>query len=313
MSEIYYGMRGVEDLLHEIVSYGVDVPNKRTGVGTRAIFDAKIILQEGLGFDFVTNRLASPRPAFEEFWFFLRGETDTHILEAKGVNFWKGNTTREFLDARGLEYLNEGDIGAAYSQQWRNFGGYDELHARITGSGRPPLIGGNEGVDQLKRLIDGLRDDLYGRRHVVTLWNPLEEHLMPLTPCHHTMQVVVLPNRLGGNTLSLKLINRSLDTAFGCVFALYQYRMFQMALCKMFDASLGSLSLDLSHVHVYDNQLDYIDELLGREYSDEESSLFLKKDIRTLDDLLELEWSDWDMRYKYNDAPFKTPRPPMVA
>ena len=156
---------------------------------------------------------------------FLRGETDTRILETKGVNFWKGNTTREFLDARGLGYLNEGDIGAAYSQQWRNFGGYDELNARDTGSGRPPSIGGDEGVDQLKRLIDGLRDDIYGRRHIVTLWNPLEEHLMPLTPCHHTMQVVVLPNRLGGNTLSLKLINRSLDTAFGCVFALYQYRM----------------------------------------------------------------------------------------
>lgn len=293
----YFGMRGIDDLLSDILEYGVEVPNERTGTSTLALFDAKIILEGD--YDFVTNRLASPRLAFEEMMFFLRGETDTKILEEKGVNFWRGNTSREFLDARGLQHLPAGDIGAAYSAQWRKFGGYYDY--------------GQGSVDQLANLIDGLRDDKYGRRHLVTLWNPLESDMMALTPCHHTSQYVVLPDGDGNDVLHVKLINRSLDVAFGTAFALYQYRMLQVMLCEMFGFKMGRLSLDISHAHVYDNQIEYVKELLSRTYEESDNSLTFNKDITTLDDLLSVEWSDWEMVYKYNDTPFKTPRPQMVA
>lgn len=295
MSEIYHGMMGIEDILVEILDYGVDVKNERTGEMTRAIFDGKIVLDNG--FEFATNVLASPRLAFEEFMFFLRGQTDTSILEERGVNFWVGNTSREFLDARGLSHLPEKSIGAAYSKQWRDSGG----------------------IDQLEKLIYGLKNDRYGRRHLIDLWNPSEEHEMPLTPCHYASQYIVLPCPRGGkDILNVKLVNRSLDTAFGARFAIMQYTIFQMMLAKMLGCSVGSFSLDLTHIHVYHNQIEYILELLGREYVNDgelgvPNSLRLNKDIITLDDLLSTEWSDFGMTYEWNKTPFVTERPPMVA
>lgn len=282
------------DLLQNILDYGVKQTD-RTGVGTRSIFDAKLVIPEG-SFPLFTHRKINPRLAFEEMWFFLSGKTDTKLLEDKGVNFWKGNTSREFLDSRGLEFLPEGDLGTAYSQQWRNSNGWD-----------------GDGIDQLQNLIEGLTNDRYSRRHLVTLWNPYEEWGMPLTPCWWASQYVVLPED-GGDVLHVKLINRSLDAPYGCPFALMQYRMFQMALCKMFGWGLGKLSADLTHIHIYENQVEWVEELLERETSRDFNYLFLDKNITTLDELLSLEWEDWKVYYNnYNKEPWKAVKPPMAV
>lgn len=297
MCEVHYGIKGIEDLIVDVLDYGVEIPNERTGSKTKVIFDSKIVIPE-TEFPFTTNLLASPRLAFEEMWFFLNGKTDTKELEEKGVNFWKGNTSREFLDARGLPHYEEGDLGTAYSKQWRNFGG---------------TVG--TGTDQLEDLYFDLLVDKYSRRHYVTLWNPVENDMGVLTPCWHSVQFVVLPDRHGNDVLNLKLLNRSLDIVFGARFAIMQYRMLQMAFCKLFGFSLGTLSCDLSHIHIYENQYEYAKELICREYSKEEDSnyIVLNKDLSTLEDLLSIEWSDWEMSYSWNKEKFINKRPEMVA
>lgn len=299
----YYGMAGIEDMLQEILDFGAWIPNERTGVMTKVLFDGKITIFDD--FPFVTNMAASPRLAFEEMWFFLNGKTNTKELEAKGVNFWKGNTSREFLDKNGLNYLDEGELGLAYSKQWRDFGGYATEHSECGETY-------SEGVDQLAQLCKNLKNDKYSRRHYVTLWNPLENEFGVLTPCWHSCQFVVIPEN-GVDFLHLKLINRSLDALFGARFAIQQYRLFQMALCKMFDFGLGQLSCDLTHIHLYENQIEYTKELLTREYHDSDNSIEITKEIATLDDLLSLQWSDFKVEYTYNKEPFKTPRPEMIA
>lgn len=297
---IYEGAAGIEDIVSEVLDYGVEIPNSRTNTSTRAIFDAKIVIYEG-DFPFTNSLLASPRLAFEELWFFLNGRTQTKELEEKGVNFWKGNTSKEFQESVGLGHLQEGDLGAAYSAQWRNFGGNG-----VSGAG----------ADQLAELVHNLRVDRYSRRHYVTLWNPLENEFGVLTPCWHSCQFVVLPDRHGNDELHLKLVNRSLDILFGARFALMQYRMLQMALCRMFGFKLGVMSCDLSHVHLYENQYEYARELIGRHYGDSDNNYIRLGDwveINTLRDLLSLTWEDWEMTYEYNREPFKTKRPEMVA
>ena len=295
-------------LIKDVLDNGVKVDDPRTGESTLALFDSKVIVEEG-EFPFFTNVLASPRLAFEELWFMLGGETNTKKLEAVGVNFWKGNTSREALDKVGLGYLNEGELGSAYSCQWRNSGGYSWYKGESYTTGR-------FGIDQLAGLLSGLRTNKYGRRHLVTLWNPLENDLGCITPCHHTSQYVVLPNKDGGDTLHVKLVNRSLDCVFGLRYAIMQYRMFQMALCKMFGFKLGRLSLDLSQYHVYTNQIEYAKELLEREGGmQDQCSLKLRCGVEFGDiyDLLELRWDQWQMSYKYNKTPFVAHRPDMVA
>ena len=292
----YYGAKGVRELTKDILYNGQWQEDGRTGVRSLSMFDAKVVIDEG--FPFVKDILASPRLAFEELWFFLRGETDTKILEEKGVHFWKGNTSREFLDNRGLQHLPEGSLGAAYSKQWRDFGSGVKSHV---------------GIDQLSKLLTSLEMDKYSRRHVVTLWNPLEEMDMPITPCWWAFNFVVMKDSNGVDVLHMKSVNRSLDVVFGASFALMQQRLLQMALCKMFDFELGVLSADLSNVHIYENQVSYALELITRLDSEGDCSIELTKKPTCLESFVGLQWEDWDMTYSYNKEWMREKRPEMVA
>lgn len=295
---MYKGEQGYLDLMRDVLTHGVDVPD-RTGVGSRALFDAKVVYAPG-EFPFSTVRPASPRLAFEEFWFFMSGDTQTKRLEEKDVFFWQGNTTREFLDKRGLSHLDEGDMGMAYGHQLRSFNkGIVEDSKYV--------------VDQLRGVYETLKEDRYSRRVFTTLWNPSASPYMALTPCWHSHQFVVLPDQQGRDTLHLKLLNRSLDACFGFIFATQQYRLYQMCLCKLLGFELGRLSADLTHVHLYANQFEYAEEILGRDLG-VAGTISLTADIKTFEDMLSLSWSDWQIKGLHvNDAPFKTPRPPMAA
>jgi thymidylate synthase len=291
----YYGERGYIQLIQYILNNG-ERQTDRTGVGTYSIFDAKVTYPEDNFGCFSTVKPAALRMAFEELWFFLRGETDTKKLEAKGIDFWKGNTSREFLDGRGLTYLPEGDLGLAYSKQFREYG-----TASVEDCNR-------RGVDQLSDLISNLRKDPNSRRLMIDLWNPLEQEDMCLTPCWFNFQVVVI-----GDCLHMKLRNRSLDSVFGFSFAVQQYRLLQLCLCKMFGYSLGRLSTDLSHVHIYTNQVEYAKELVERGLG-VQGEVVLNKKISSLEDLLSLQWEDFNVvGLEVNKTPFTTPRPDIAV
>lgn len=294
----YYGESGYLALMWDVLEQGVDVTD-RTGVGTRAMFDAKVVYAPG-EFPFSTVRPAPLRMAFEEFWLFMRGETQTKPLEEKGIHFWRGNTSREFLDKRGLENLEEGDMGMAYGHQLRSFNGglvNDEAHV----------------VDQLRDVYETLRKDRYSRRIYTTLWNPSASPFMALTPCWHSHQFVVLPGRNGRDMLHLKLANRSLDILFGLQYAVMQYRLYQMCLCELLDFELGSLSSDLTQVHLYSNQLEYAGELLTRELG-AAGKVVIRKRLETFEDMLSLTWDDIEVTgLVVNKKPFVTPRPPMAV
>lgn len=293
--KLYFEEKGYIELIKDVLEYG-EQQTDRTGVGTISLFDAKVLYPEDSFGCFSTVKPASLRMAFEELWFFLRGETDTKKLEVKGVNFWKSNTSREFLDKRGLSHLHEGDLGAAYSQQFREYGTIiDKYDGTI------------EHIDQLQNLINDLKKDPYSRRLMIDLWNPAEHYLMCLTPCWFNFQVVVI-----GEYLHLKLRNRSLDSVFGFSFAVQQYRLLQLCLCKMFGYKLGRLSADLSHVHIYNNQIEYAKELVQRDLG-KQGEVIINKELNTLEDLLGLEWEDFSVvGLEVNNKPFVAERPPMA-
>lgn len=291
--DVYLGENGYLALISDILEHGVPQTD-RTGVGTISLFDAKVLYPEDSFGCFSTVKPASLRMAMEELWFFLRGETDTKQLEAKGINFWKPQTSRAFLDKRGLD-LPEGDIGAAYSTQFRRAGDWT--------ADDPDDV-----VDQLEVLLDTLKTDPYSRRMMIDLWNPVEQKCMPLTPCWFNFQVVVI-----GEYLHFKLRNRSLDSVFGYSFAVQQYRLLQLCLCKMFGYKLGVLSADLSHVHIYNNQIEYAKELVKRDLG-KQGEVIIKKKLNTLEDLLSLAWEDFEVvDLEVNNKPFVASRPEMAV
>ena len=293
MAGLYFGEQGYIDLIKHVLENGV-AQDDRTGVGTISIFDAKVVYPKDEFACFSTIRPAGLRLAFEELWLFLRGEIQTKKLEEKGINFWSGNTSREFLDKQGLQYLPEGSLGRAYSKQFRDFGGNTDVIA-------------GKGVDQLQKLLDELASNPTSRRLMIDLWNPAEHRYMPLTPCWFNLQVVVI-----GEYLHLCLRNRSLDSIFGYQYAVQQYRLFQLCLCKMFGYKLGELSASFAHVHIYNNQIEYAKELVQRNFG-KQGEVVIKKEIKTMDDLLSLQWDDFEVvGLEVNKTPFVTPRPEMA-
>ena len=291
MSKIYFDEEGYVELLRDILENGVEIPD-RTGVGSIAVFDRKIVYNVGKQFPFPTIRDCPLRLAFEEMQMFLNGETQTKVLEKKGINFWKGNTSRGFLDARNLEHLHEGDMGKAYGAQWRGFG--------------------PQQFDQFAEIMRLLVTDKYSRRMLTTLWNPAESHMMALTPCWFQHQFVVLPSK-NGDVLHMKLSNRSLDAVFGERFATQQYAFYLTAVAKMLGMKVGDLSCDLTHVHIYNNQIEYAKELVTRDLG-KQGTLKINKDLKRPDDILALTWEDIEIvGLEVNKTPFKTPRPAMAV
>lgn len=274
----------------------------RTGVGCIKLFGHHVVYNV-LEFPFSLQRPMGIKNAWEEMKFFLSGNTDTKALEEKGINFWRGNTSREFLDNHGLHHLPEGSLGSAYSKQFRSALQAEELHGVYVAAY----------VDQVQELIDGLKYDPYSRRHAIDLWGLAEQSEMPLLPCWWRSNWAVQNSRSGQKYLNLALYSRSCDLLLGYYQATMQYRLFQIALAKMLGYEVGNMHVFLWDVHIYTNQLDYVDELLQRKKG-EGGKVTLDRPVHSLDDILELDHTDFTIvGYEPNREPMTTPRPPMVV
>lgn len=72
----------------------------------------------------------------EELLWFVKGSTDARLLQNKDIHIWDGNSTKEFLEGRGLGHREEGDLGPVYGFQWRHFGAeYKDMHTDYSGEG----------------------------------------------------------------------------------------------------------------------------------------------------------------------------------
>lgn len=263
-------MQNYLELLSNVFENGTDRPD-RTGIGSRFINGAMLRWNLADGFPIVTTRKVSPRIAFEEMMLFLRGQTDTKKLEEKNVNIWKGNTTREFLDNRGLTNLPEGSMGTGYSHAWRNFGG---------------TLGLTDGVDQIKELLDGLKFDPTSRRHLVTAWNPQQNSGTPLPPCH-VMHMYSVEN----NRLNSCFVMRSNDIYHGLPFNIMGYALLNHIFSKYLNYQPGDLVYMGWDVHLYQHQMKVAEEQLTR-LPMKLPTINITKELLTLDDILNLQWSD---------------------
>lgn len=285
------------NVLNDILENGEREPN-RTGIDTLATWGQSIHIPLSEGFPIITTRKTSLRIAFEETWFFLRGETDTNKLRDKKIHIWEGNTSREFLDKVGLDYLPVGHLGKGYSFQWRNFGGsfeeypdgipyndFGDCHKTKTDYSKS--VGG---FDQVTALIEGMQKDPQGRRHIITAWNPMQTKEMALPPCHLYQQYRVTSN----GKLNSMFLMRSWDFLYGAPFNIMGYALLNHAFAKLLKLEPGKLVAVGNDVHLYDNQLDIAREQVKRTPF-KLPELKIHKELNTLDDLLALEYSDLEL------------------
>lgn len=237
--------------MRDILLNGDDRPD-RTGTGTRAVFGRHMTFDLSRGtVPFLTTKRLAWKSVLRELLWMLRGETDSKILEAQGVNIWRGNTSREFLDARGLEDYPEGETGPLYGAAFRRFR--------------------DGAVDQFETVIEGLKNDPYSRRHLMTTFDPSVVDRCVLMPCHGiAIQFYITPDPREPATerqkqmLSCAVYCRSSDVFLGLPFNIASYAMLTHIVAARIGASPHNLVVSTGDTHVYLNHMEQVARQLER-------------------------------------------------
>lgn len=237
-------------LAREIIEEG-DARMDRTGVGTRALFARSLEFDLSERFPLLTTKRVFWRGVVEELLWFVRGSTSAITLAGRGVHIWDQNGSREFLDSRGLNDREEGDLGPIYGFQWRHWGAdYTDMHANYTG----------KGVDQLAEVIRKIKEDPTDRRIVLSAWNVSDIDRMALPPCHMFCQFFV-----AGDRLSCQMYQRSADMGLGVPFNIASYALLTHMVASVCGLRPHRLVMVFGDVHVYANHIEAMLEQCARE------------------------------------------------
>jgi thymidylate synthase len=223
-------MRQYLELMQHVLEKGHHKTD-RTGTGTRSVFGWQMRFDLQEGFPLLTTKRLHTRSIIHELLWLLRGDTNVRYLNDHGVSIWD-----EWADENG-------DLGPIYGKQWRRWQTAD---------------GG--AIDQISRLIDGLRLNPDSRRHVVSAWNPGEIEGMALPPCHVLFQFFVADRKL-----SCQLYQRSADIFLGVPFNIASYALLTMMIAQVCDFEVGEFVWTGGDCHLYVNHLDQAREQLSRE------------------------------------------------
>lgn len=217
-------------LCQEVLDNGL-FKEDRTGTGTISIFGYQTKYDLNEGFPLLTTKKIHLKSIIYELLWFIQGDTNIKYLNENGVRIWN-----EWAD-------DAGDLGPVYGAQWRNWQGKD-----------------GKTYDQLAMLIDGLKNNPYSRRHIMSAWNVAALEEMALPPCHTFMQFYVDQKQ----RLSCQLYQRSADVFLGVPFNIASYALFTMMLAQVTNLELGTFVHTLGDAHIYQNHVEQIQEQLKR-------------------------------------------------
>ncbi len=227
------------DLVKFIQDHGVSKTD-RTGTGTKSIFGYQMRFDLSEGFPLVTTKKIHVKSVIHELLWFLKGDTNINYLTENGVRIWN-----EWADEKG-------NLGPVYGHQWRNWN--------------------DEGIDQIKAVIETLKTNPDSRRMLVSAWNPsvmpdnsisfsdnVANHKAALPPCHAFFQFYVAKGKL-----SCQLYQRSADLFLGVPFNIASYALLNLMMAKVCGLNPGTFVHTFGDVHIYSNHVEQMEEQLSR-------------------------------------------------
>lgn len=218
------------NLMQHILENGSDKED-RTGTGTKSVFGYQMRFDLSKGFPCVTTKKLHLRSIIHELLWFLQGDQNIKYLKENGVSIWD-----EWAD-------EDGNLGPVYGVQWRSW---------KTPDGRS--------IDQIKKLIEGIKNNPDSRRHIVSAWNVADVDEMALPPCHTLFQFYVADGKL-----SCQLYQRSADVFLGVPFNIASYALFTMMVAQVCDLEPGDFVHTFGDAHLYSNHLEQTELQLSRE------------------------------------------------
>ena len=222
-------MKQYLDLLTRIMSEGVQ-KHDRTGTGTISVFGHQMRFDLADGFPLLTTKKLHLKSIIYELLWFLRGDTNAHWLQERGVRIWN-----EWADP-------DGNLGHIYGYQWRSW---------------PDYKGGH--IDQIAEAIEQIKNTPDSRRIIVNAWNVGDLANMNLPPCHMFFQFYVAQGRL-----SLQMYQRSADTFLGVPFNIASYALLLQMMAQVCGLEPGEFIHTLGDTHIYTNHLEQVKLQLTR-------------------------------------------------
>lgn len=233
---------------------------KTRNANTYSYFSDRLTFDLKKGFPLLSTKKMFVKGIFEELIFFLKGETDSKILESKGVNIWKWNTSKEFIEKCKLPY-EEGDMGPMYGWQWRHFGAeYKDSKTDYK----------DKGFDQIKEVISLLISDPFSRRILLTDYNPSQAKSGVLYPCHSIVIQFYCHEELDKKYISMNMYQRSVDSFLGLPFNITSNALLLNLLCSTLNKLTGNeylpdkLNIIMGDIHIYEEHLEQVKEQLER-------------------------------------------------
>tara|TARA_B100000900_G_scaffold168519_1_gene143166 strand:+ start:1343 stop:2167 length:825 start_codon:yes stop_codon:yes gene_type:complete len=227
------------NLVKYVKDYGVSKTD-RTGTGTKSIFGYQMKFDLDEGFPLVTTKKIHVKSIIHELLWFLNGDTNINYLTKNGVRIWN-----EWADEKG-------NLGPIYGHQWRNWN--------------------DEGIDQIKSVIETLKTNPDSRRMLISAWNPsvlpdtsitfaenVANHKAALPPCHAFFQFYVANGKL-----SCQLYQRSADLFLGVPFNIASYALLNLMVAQVCELKPGTFVHTFGDVHIYSNHHDQLEEQLSR-------------------------------------------------
>jgi thymidylate synthase len=235
-------MKQYHQALEQILENGKQKTD-RTGIGTISVFGHQMRFDLRLGFPAITTKKLAWKAVVSELLWFIEGSGDERRLaeilhdtrDSEKKTIWTANAEADYWKPKAKF---EGDLGRVYGVQWRDFGG----------------------VDQLQNLIDGIKKDPSGRRHILSAWNPAELDQMALPPCHVLSQFDVTDGHL-----SCQLYQRSCDMFLGVPFNIASYSLLTHIIARECGLKVGDFVWTGGDCHIYINHIDAVKEQLSRE------------------------------------------------
>jgi thymidylate synthase len=176
----------------------------------------------------------------EIFWIYQEQSSSLDVAHKMGINWW------DEWD------IGDGTIGQRYGDTIRKY-------------------------DLMNQLLDGLVNDPFGRRHIISMFQYEDLRLTKgLFPCaYETLWSV---RKVGKDkVLDMTLIQRSSDYIVANYINKIQYVVLQMMVAGHCGYNVGKFCHLVQNLHIYDRHFDAVSELLGKKPLDIQPKLILKE------------------------------------